>query len=291
MRIFLSLLLCCSSSACAFHPYTYGEGDISSEGVHLAENEPQFERGEPYWFIDGLGHYLFSLPSKLLLWNWNVENHDISEETELVLKKYLEENKLRDVKVRLNEYSPGGEWERLTENASVGWGWRYTFGVLTWLGYTIFPGRVFGGDNYNPFTNTVSIYSDIPVVALHEGGHAKDFADTPSKGTYAIVGILPFASLFYEAQATGDAIGYVQDRECRELERASYKVLYPAYTTYIAGESVGFFSPANSAVRLLGFVALIPAHIYGRMKAAEIPVCDCEEQATEADRNGRQEPQ
>ena len=259
-----------SLSSCAFTPYTYGNGDISQDGVHLAAGEPQIERGEPYWFLDGLGHYVISLPAKLLLWNWDAENHHISEETEAVLAKYLAENKLSDVKIRLNQYSPGDEWSRLVDNESVGPGWRYTFGFLSWLGYTIFPGRIFGGDSYNPFTNTVRIYSDIPVVALHEGGHAKDFADTPSKGTYAVVGILPLASLFYEAQASGDAISYVQDRGCKELEKSSYKVLYPAYTTYIAGESISLFAPVNTGIRLLGLAALIPAHIIGRVKASHV---------------------
>ena len=40
--------------------------------------------------------------------------------------------------------------------------------------YTIFPGRVFGGDRYNPFTNTINLYSDHPSIALHEAAHAKD---------------------------------------------------------------------------------------------------------------------
>ena len=49
--------------------------------------------------------------------------------------------------------------------------------------YTAFPERIFaafpfigGGDHYNPYTNTINIYSDHRAIVLHEGGHAKDFA-------------------------------------------------------------------------------------------------------------------
>ena len=49
-------------------------------------------------------------------------------------------------------------WRRLVANKSVGWGWRYTLGTTLWLGETVFPGRLIGGDHYNPFTNTVNRY-------------------------------------------------------------------------------------------------------------------------------------
>lgn len=42
----------------------------------------------------------------------------------------------------------------------MGWGWRYSIGMLSWLQYTLLPGRLFGGDHYNPYSNTISLYSD-----------------------------------------------------------------------------------------------------------------------------------
>ncbi|MCP4004231.1 MAG: hypothetical protein GY725_08555 [bacterium] len=84
--------------------------------------------------------------------------------------------------MRLNQYSVPGEWARLFRNRNIGGFWRYTFGILTLATYTALPQRAFGGDNYNPFTNTINIYSDVPAIVLHEGGHAKDFARRESKG-------------------------------------------------------------------------------------------------------------
>lgn len=264
-------------TGCAAVPYTFSTGDISANTAKFEPAEPQIERGEPYAVIDGLGHYLFSLPTKLVLFNWDIENHDISPGTEAALSAYIEKNNLKDVKIRLNQYSPGGEWVRLVDNEAVGWGWRYTVGLLSWLSYTIFPGRVFGGDNFNPFTNTISLYSDHPAVALHEAGHAKDFALTESKGSYAVLGLIPFASLWFEAEATGDAVGYMKEERLSCKERDGYKVLYPAYATYIGGELTHFvsiFTPINS---LAALAAVIPAHIAGRIKADQVEVdagCD-----------------
>ncbi len=167
--------LCLLLQGCAQIPYTYSRIN-EPEGAILRPGDTQVDRGRPVKFVDFIGHYIFSLPSKLILWNWKVENHKISPETERILNIYLADNQLSNVKVRLNQYAPGGEWRRLFKNRTVGAGWRYTIGFISVLFYTIFPGRVFGGDAYNPYTNTIYLYSDLPEIALHEGAHAKDFA-------------------------------------------------------------------------------------------------------------------
>ena len=63
----------------------------------MRQGETQIERGRPNVVIDGLGHYLFSLPSKLILWNWQVDNHDIPEDVEQHLAAYLQANGLHNV--------------------------------------------------------------------------------------------------------------------------------------------------------------------------------------------------
>jgi hypothetical protein len=193
-------------------------------------------------------------------------SHDISVETEDSIRAYLERNELRAVKVRLNEYAPGGEWSRLVNNDGVGAGWRYTLGVVSWLLYTILPGRILGGDAYNPYTNSIYIYSDIPVVALHEGGHAKDFAGRRWKGSRAALYTLPIAPLFMEARASNDALGYSLDTDPKLLE-SGYKMLYPAYGTYIGSEMLGGVPVVGT---LAGAIGAIPGHIVGRIKASRV---------------------
>ena len=88
--------------------------------------------------------------------------------------------------MRVNQYDPGGEWKRLANNDTVAPGWRYTVGALHTLGYILFPGRVFGEDSYNPYTNTVNLYSDIPSLALEQAAYAKDIRHRSYPGTYAV---------------------------------------------------------------------------------------------------------
>ena len=259
-------LLCSTMTGCATTPYVYQPALIQSPEPLLAEGEPQIARGKRRPVIDGIG-WVVGIPGKVLLWDRRIDNHNISPETEATIAAYLEKNGLEQVKVRINEYDPVGEWKRLRKNKAVGWGWRYTAGTLTALSYTLLPGRIIGGDNYNPFTNTISLYSDHPAVALHEGGHAKDFGTRKYKGTYAVAGALPIVSLWPEAIATNDALGYLRAEEDYELEEEAYQVLYPAYATYIAGAATPFLPYGDLAVKA---GTVIPGHLAGRWKAREV---------------------
>ncbi|WP_417380020.1 hypothetical protein [Gimesia sp.] len=264
--VFVVCLTGSTMSGCATTPYVYQPALIQSPEPLLAEGEPQIARGKRRPVIDGIG-WVIGIPGKVLLWDRRIDNHNVSPETEEVIAAYLEKNGLEQVKVRVNEYDPVGEWKRLRKNKAVGWGWRYTAGTLTALSYTLLPGRIIGGDNYNPFTNTISLYSDHPAVALHEGGHAKDFGTRKYKGTYAVAGALPVVSLWPEAIATNDALGYLRAEEDFETEEEAYQVLYPAYATYIAGAATPFLPYADLAVKA---GAVIPAHVVGRWKAREV---------------------
>lgn len=277
-RVIATVVIAAVAGGCAQVPYTMGPEFVNPDNVEMSAGEPQIEAGNPHEFLDFAGSWLnpFSLVAKLLLWDRRVQNHQVSDETVAVLQEYLDNNDLKDVKVRINQYAPGDEWSRLFSNQAVGAGWRYTLGVLSVSFYTILPGRFFGGDSYNPFTHTISIYSDHRAIALHEGGHAKDFEDAEMRGTYAAIGALPLAPLYYEAQATGDAVGYMREKDLREMEKEGYKILYPAYGTYVGGEAVNvvdILSPIDTAVALgVQLAIVIPGHIVGRIKSAFVEV-------------------
>ena len=255
-------------TGCATVPYRQG---VSFEDPRLPE-APQFEsqivRGRPNRILDNAdwvwpGSWL----GKLVLWDRRVDNHRIGEETEEMMHRYLAHNELDHVKVRLNMYAPGDEFRRTVRNRSVGAGWRYTVGMLVWVRYTVLPGRIFGGDHYNPYSNTIHLYSDIPAIAVHEGGHAKDFADRRWKGTYAFAYAIPFVNLYHEALASNDALGYLIAEESPEAVAEGYRIMHPAYGTY-AGGNAGLLIPEYALPVYAG--AVIAGHATGRLTGRRI---------------------
>ena len=224
---------------------------------------PQLERGGPVPIVDFLGNVL-ALPIKLILWDWRFANHYVSPATEEVLIGYLNAGDLpafKDARFQLNEYRPDQDLSRLIKNRYVAWPYRLLIGFpVTLLSDVLLPGRLFPwGDYYNPYTNTVHLFSDHPAIALHEAGHVTDFARRRWKGTYAFCRLIPGVDLYQEAKATGEAIGYLKTISDQPGELGAYKILYPAYGTYIGGY---VFAPIGTVVgALLG-------HVTGRSKAA-----------------------
>jgi uncharacterized protein YceK len=226
---------------------------------------PQVTRGRPIPPVDFLGN-VFGLLSKLILLNWKADNHAISEGTEASLVRYIDAPRsvVEGTHFALNEYAPGRALKRLVKNRKVAWPYRLLIGLpVTLLLDVLLPGRLFagliGGDSYNPYTDTVAIYSDLPSIALHEAGHAHDVSKRRFKGTYATARLIPFVDLYQEFRATDEAIDYLVETGEREEELAAYKVLYPAYGTYVGS----YFIIVPGAV-LAG--ALI-GHLWGSAKA------------------------
>lgn len=240
---FLALSYCvlaCFTAGCASGGYQYGQGWRTGTAAPArsddAAEHPQVivETGRSRPFIDGVG-WVLGIPGKLILWDQRVDNHNVSLATQAAVVEYLEQNDLHDVRVRVNQYAPLEEWKRLRENRQVGAGWRYTAGLLSLAGYTVLPGRLFGGDRYNPYTNSVYIYSDIPALAMVGGGYAKDIHNREYPGTYAVVNELPVVSMWHETIATNDVLSYLQQQESTSELQAGYKILHPYYGAHVGG--------------------------------------------------------
>ena len=254
-------------SGCVSTGYDYGSAAITHNDLPLRDNESQIERGRPIPILDGAG-WVVGIPSKVMLLSTRVDNHSVSHETEESLQEYLDANGLDRVKVRLNQYAPLDEWRRLHGNKSVGPGWRYTLGTLATLGYTVLPGRLLGGDHYNPFTNTINLYSDHPAIALHEAGHAKDFSRRTYKGTWAAAYLLPGIALGHEEIATSDILSYLASEGRTDEQAAAYRILYPAYGSHIAGQ-INNLVPSPSSLAVTA-ACVVPGHVVGRWKASRV---------------------
>ncbi len=233
----------------------------------LAKNQQPIERGKNRPIIDAIG-WTYGIPGRLLFWDPRIDNHRISKRTEAVVAGYLDENDLHHVKVRLNQYAPIDDCRRLVANRTVGWGYRYTLGTISVLGEALLPGRIIGGDHYNPFTATIHLYSDVPSIGLHEAAHAKDFARRDFPGTYALMYLVPGVPLWHERVATRDALAYAESAGDQPLQQEAYRILYPAYGTYVGG-SIGYLVP--DYVSPIYYLSVLFGHSMAHIHAYDVP--------------------
>jgi hypothetical protein len=237
-----------------FHPEESGE--VTRQAVVV-------ERGKPHKTLDRLA-WIAGTPARIFTLNSKTNNHDVSDDTIAQLTTYLEENDLADVYVSVNDYNPRLQWRRLRENHSVSPFWRYTVGTVNWLGYTFVPNRVVGGDEYNPFTNTLIVSSDVPALVLAEAAYAKDIRSRRHPGLYAAVNDLPVVSLWRHSLATSDVLGYARAHQDWDTERQAYQVLYPQIGSTTFGPASHFVPVAGPFLSAAG--ALV-GHATGRTVA------------------------
>jgi hypothetical protein len=248
----LALLVAALMGGCAYGPPPY-----VGVGPH-----PQISRGRQAKVIDGLGNVL-GVHHKIFLGNAKLSNHYITHATETYLQRYIDlpESNTEGTLFSLNEWAPWRDLDRLKDNKKVNWIYRVLLGLPITLVSIILPGRLLGGDHYNPFTDTVNIYSNLPVVVLHEAGHVHDFNSRKYKGTYAALRILPFFDLYQEFLASDEAIEHIISTGEVKQELSAYKVLYPAYGTYVGGY-LGYLFPGGS------IIGVAIGHLIGRAKAS-----------------------
>lgn len=252
-----------AGSGCAATSYRYGRfHPREPEGV---SREPVVvEYGRPHKTLDRLG-WLVGLPDRVFTLNPKTDNHDTSPETIDKLRAYLEQNDISDVYVAVNDYNPKDQWRRLQENHRISPLWRYTAGTANWLGYTLFPNRVFGGDEYIPYTNTLIVSSDVPSLLLAEAAYAKDVRGRRFPGCYAAINDLPVLSLWRHSRATSDVLSYARDQGDWETEQEGYHVLYPEIGSTTFGPASHFVPVAGPFLSAGG--ALV-GHAAGRSVAA-----------------------
>ena len=230
-------------SACDSMPIGFDEscdwGGCTSGSVKLV-------RGRENAVLDGLGSMLGSI-NKLALWDRRADNHSISPQTEQAVVQYLNQNGLSSTLVRSNQYDPIGEWRRLSSNKSMSAPLRYTFGTYDWLKYTILPGRLIGGDWYNPFSDTVHLYSDIPTIGLAKAAYAKDVHSRPDPAGYAASQDFPIFGLYHETLANREVLRFTRSQGGSAAAAEAERILYPDLAGTIGAQTLGFL-PYGSVV-------------------------------------------
>ena len=241
------LALCILSSGCAsfnaFEQTTY-------QPTGSFENQVEFQRGRPNKLVDGVGNVL-GIPNKLVLLDDRADNHQVSAETEMALSNFLIENQMQDVLVRSNQYDPIGEWRRMKDNDGIRPIWRMTVGNYNLVKYTLLPGRLTGGDWYNPYTNTLNLYSDIPPLAISKAAYAYDIRTRINPGAYAAAKEIPIVGLAHGTTATRNALAYYENNRPEELQQAR-DILEPSNGANWGGQLLSFVPYGSFAGRLIG---------------------------------------
>jgi len=151
---------------------------------------------------------------------------------------YLDDNNLNGVYIDVREYNPREQWNRLRNNQRIAPFWKYTGGSLYHLGYCILPGRAFGFDSYNGFTNTLSINSLSPPNAVFQAGYVKKIYDQRYPGTCIVANWLPVVPLFRDSSVASDVLTYAHTKQEWRLK----KDLYPQVYGQLGGDAVSQFT-------------------------------------------------
>ena len=246
------MMLACSMSGCAtFNVFEQHAGVVSSQ--NYLDSGVQVVRGQPRPVIDAVGK-VFGTPNRIALGNRSVDNHAISPETEQQIVNYLEDQQLDSVLVRVNQYDPVGEFKRMHANKHIRPAWKLTAGSYNWLKYTLLPGRITGGDWYNPYSQTLNLYSDVAPLAISRAAYAQDIRSRVNPGAYAAISEIPGVGLKHETTATQLAIEWYAQRRPDQLEAAK-NVIYPNYGASWGGQ-LGAFLPYGEVLgRLAGGLA------------------------------------
>ncbi|HVJ69049.1 MAG TPA: hypothetical protein VM510_13760 [Caulifigura sp.] len=188
-----------------------------------------------------------------------------SDETLAALEQYLDDNGIGDLNIAVAEYAPRSQWERLKANRQMNAAWKYPLGSVSLLFTTIIPDRVIDRTFYNPYTNTLVINSDDVPEVLAAAAYAKDVRTRQWRGPYALMSHLPVLSLVSSVTATNDVLSYARHLDDWELEKDSYRMLYPR----LGAEGAVTFIPVSTI--LLQPLVMMGGGVVGR-SVAEVQV-------------------
>jgi len=206
-------------------PQSYNYGRFREPGnAERPPNDVVF--GEPDSKLDALAKVV-ETPGRILHLSTETPSRELTPETAERLNNYLQRNELDDLHIEIRHHDPAGQWRRLRQNSRISPLWRYTAGAMSLIGYTLFPGRVWGTNCYNPYTDSLSINSNRPLELLQQSAVAKEIRRKRWPGPYAAFTSLPGLALIRQTEATGDVVAYARAENDWETEKQAYRELYP----------------------------------------------------------------
>ncbi|MEI7854104.1 MAG: hypothetical protein WCJ06_10375 [Planctomycetota bacterium] len=173
---------------------------------------------------------------------WNKAIEPLSPSTLKIMNDYFEDNHLASLDIEFQTETPKEDWNRLQANAAINPLLKYSLGSANWLSYLIIKPSVWGKSYFDPYTNTLHINSNNPIEILAELSHAKIIQKQNYPGLYALGSKLPFIAIWAQKQKTNEMLAYAKSKQDWELEKATYRKMYPSM---LNGSSIVgmFFGP------------------------------------------------
>lgn len=228
----LVLILCSCLSGCARTTYQYGLAHRDGPKPGLDQVNPLVFGGE-HPKLDRFEQTLHYPIEKIKQWFPRKEPPadptELRRQATFKAQEFLVLNELPDVNIDVREYDPAEQWQRLKANERIHPFWKYTAGTVEHLKYAWLPGRVFHYDDYNPYTNTLTINSTSPARALYQAADAKILRDQKLPGTYAAAQYLPIVPLVHDVRVANDVLSYARVRQEWELEKQLTPSIYAAF--------------------------------------------------------------
>lgn len=173
---------------------------------------------------------------------WNKATEPLSPTTIRIMNDYLEDNELEALNIEFQTESPKEDWQRLEANAAINPLLKYSLGSAYWLGNSMMNLSVWGKNYYDPYSNTLHINSNNPIEIIAEMSYAKIIQKQNYPGLYALGSKLPLIAIWAQKQKTNEMIAYAKSKQDWELEKATYRKMYPSM---LNGSSIVgmFFGP------------------------------------------------
>ncbi len=223
---------------------TSDAGSLQSQ-VERYNNDPDMKRknnrmvvGKDPKLVRMIG-WVGSMPAKLILINTHVGTSVGNLTAASVYLQLKTDPKLTDMTIRLNHINPWEDAVSMFTRPEIAAKYPFLMRLLN------FAEDFFGeiglafvrGDAYGSGANVAVLYSDVPAVALHELGHAKDYANKKNKWTrsiYELATLIPGMQLWKEAYASHYAFDNLASYVSGFWGRLHQKVsLCLAFMTYV----------------------------------------------------------
>ncbi|NBR05861.1 MAG: hypothetical protein EBT92_08820 [Planctomycetes bacterium] len=173
---------------------------------------------------------------------WNKAKEPLSTTTIKIVNDYLEDNGFASLEIEFQTETPKADWIRLQENQAINPLLKYSLGSANWLSYLLLKPSFWGKSYYDPYMNTLHINSNNPLEIMAELSQAKIIQRQNYPGLYAFGSKMPFVAIWAQKQKTNEMLAYAKSKQDWELEKATYRKMYPSM---LNGSSIVgmFFGP------------------------------------------------